>query len=150
MDTCWFCGTRPAEIHSSAIVKAGKQIGESWGTRKHTKSLIETTRVSVPRCAKCETYHRRVRRGGGFLGGLGCLAPVIISFVIIESTSLGLFLNILIPVVGAIVGMGIAVLAVVVMARSAFGTTGEFTKNEGYKLEFPAVEELKQEGWNVW
>jgi len=150
MDTCWFCGTRPAEARSSAIVKMGKQVGQSWGTRKHTRSLMQHTQVPVPRCAKCEAYHRRVRRGGGVLGGLGCLVPVGISFVIIESHKLGLFLNILIPVLGAVVGIGITVLVIVFMARSAFGAPGEFTKNEASMVEFPAVEKLKREGWSVW
>lgn len=107
-------------------------------------STYESKTITVPRCAKCEAYHRK-RSSSNFLIGLGCLAPIGIGFFItFWLATLGTLLNTLIPCVGGIIGIGISVLLAIKSAQSAPGA-----KNEEHKTEFPAVKELKEKGWTV-
>jgi len=126
-----------------------KQVGETltYGGRQPSKSFWKQQVIAVPRCTNCETYHGAHGGGGAFLSGLGCLTPVVGSFVIIESAGLGLFLNILIPIAGVIVGIGLAVLVHLAMNRATLGAAGEVTKDEGEMMEFPAVKEMEEQGW---
>ena len=138
METCWFCEKRPADPNSAFDVQFH---GEKLFTRKTGFKQYTTTYegrlVQVPRCKECERNHRRASRGGlknGLLGTLGVLA--LLGTVYTYGMA-----DMVLTVLGAMAILAWLVLSVR-MGRSMQGT-GPASKAGSY----PAVEELKKEGW---
>jgi hypothetical protein len=145
METCWFCETRPADTDSALqVTMRGEKLGTQKTGFKQYTTYYDARTIAVPRCATCAANHRK-RSSWNFPIGLAFLVPIGIGFAITRwHGSLGTLLDTVIPCGGAIVGLGIAVWLGIRLARSTQGT-----KNEGHRAQFPAVKELKEQGWTM-
>jgi len=146
METCWFCETRPADTAASLkVTMRGKELGTRKTGFKEYTTYYDARTIDVPRCATCEANHR-TRRRWNFPIGLAFVGPIGIGFVITSLYGpLGTLLDTVIPCGGALIGLGIAVWLGIRLAQR----TKETKHNEGHKAEFPAVKELKEQGWSM-
>jgi hypothetical protein len=145
MENCWFCETRPADVNAALkVTLRGKKLGTKKTGFKEYTTYYDNRTITVPRCAQCEANHHK-RSSWNFLIGLAFLGPIGVGFFITSwFARLGTLLDTLIPCVGGLIGLGIAMLLAIKLAQSTMGT-----KNAGHKAEFPAVKELKEQGWTI-
>jgi len=140
--TCWFCGKRLAEAGAADEIVMYGDVKEQWIAKKTKRVQWANKTVRVPRCAQCKAIHSRSKdvrvlsTGMALLGAFGGIIGAAVS------GSAWPWL-----VVGGVVLVGsFAVMAVWVGKLM----TGGGTKDEpAARLHFPAVQALKEQGWQV-
>ena len=138
METCWFCEKRPANPNSALQVRfQGEKLGTTKTGFKQYTTTYEGRVVNVPRCQACALNHRRASRGSLKYSLLGTLGVLTLLF---KMLTYGMADTVL-TVAGAL-----ALLIWIVQTvriRLSMGETAPDTK----ALSYPAVEELRKQGW---
>ena len=138
METCWFCENRPAHPNSALEVRFhGEKIGTTKTGFKQYTTSYEGRLVKVPRCKECEINHRRASRASLKYSLLGILGV----FALLGTTYTYGMGDTVLAVLGALAILTWILLSVR-MGRS-IRETGPDWKAQSY----PAVEELKKQGW---
>jgi hypothetical protein len=134
--TCWFCG-KPAN-DSSAMAEV-VMYGNVQTERRflETKVRWHNTRIPVPRCARCKNAHstRHSIGCGGLV--LGAISGALLGFTLQEE-----YHGVLVAIITfAIISFGGYLISLVMFPPGI--------KTENHKIDFPKVQEMINNGWNV-
>ena len=126
---CWFCKQEiPAEKSKWAGVKLTKPAPSSF----HRVQRTYETYVNIPRCEKCHSIHQRKT-----------IINTVSMILIFTPLVLAMFGIAYISPIITIIGFAVLVAGSVVY----HATFPEHTQKEGYKNKYPAVLELKSQGY---
>jgi hypothetical protein len=134
--TCWFCGKPAKDISAIAEVVM-------YGNVQEEKRFLETRvrwhniRIPVPRCVRCKNAHstRHSIGCGGLV--LGVISGALLGFALQEE-----FHGVLV----AIITFAIISFAGYLISLATFPPG---IKTENHKINFPKVQEMIHNGWNV-
>jgi hypothetical protein len=137
---CHFCQEAPAEDASVLEVPMHGDVSRipiAGGTRVTWR----TSKVRVPRCPSCKSYHSKAATASGIGGALGGMLGLGSCIAIASANSDSAILGFI--VMGVIIAIGAGI-------GSAIGNAGKpmSVRPQTAKGDFPEITKLKSQGWS--
>lgn len=142
-DICWFCGTHPSELNSTAKVKMHKVTGEEYKYPTRTV-FYDKNIINVPRCKKCKSIHLK-QLISSIIGSVvtffiiyGLLYSYIFEYLRLKNPWVLLLIMIILLITGLVI-------SIFIFPRFVSRASG--IKSVRYKIKYPVVQDFKKNGW---